>query len=72
MNGHENPVFTSDEYTYKPKESVNVLSIIASNGVSIDLEEKKKDPETEERDVWSNKVEFLMSCIALSVIFIEL
>lgn len=68
MNGHDNPTFTSDDFTYKPPNSVNGLPINGiSNGIFIDHNETK-GKKVEERAVWSNKLEFLMSCIALSVL----
>lgn len=66
MDGHDNPTFTSDDYTYKPRQSSNGFSNGISNGIFIE-EKKEKEPDEKERPVWSNKVEFLMSCIALSV-----
>lgn len=68
-HGHDNPTFTSDDFTYKTAQQItNGVNIDISNGLSTIHDEKKvKGPETEERAVWSNKVEFLMSCIALSV-----
>lgn len=67
--GHDNPVFTSDDFTFKPRDNVNGFSNGVSNGFSIDDDDKKiKEPETQGRAVWSNKLEFLMACIALSVI----
>ena len=70
MNGHDNPVFTSDDYTYKPTKSVKVKSNKINDGIFIGEDEKKvKIHETKERVVWSSDTEFLMSCIAYSVIY---
>jgi len=65
----DNPIFITDASDEKPRERiVSDVGNEKSYDVTLAYDEKKlKDPQTKERAVWSNSVEFVMSCIALSV-----
>lgn len=61
MNGHDNPVFRSDDFVVNTPESVE------SETTQQATKDEKAEPSEEARDSWGNSMEFLFSCIALSV-----
>ena len=68
-SGNDNPAFVIEESKYTEESADKIKNVKVNGYQEHDVEEVEEE---KERQQWSNPIEFLLSCISMSVSFFRL